>query len=442
MNKTRLITILNLLFFIVENIYAQNINTIAGNGISGNSGDGGTAITAELRGPAGIEVDGAGNVYISSYSCIRKINTSGIINTIAGSTIATGSSGSGGPAVSALLGGPAGMIVNQLGEIYFTEIFNNRVCKINTSGIISVVAGTGVAGFSGDGGLATSAKLKYPNDIALDKNGNVYIADAGNHRIRKIDSNGIISTIAGTGVNTYSGDGGLATSAALNNPLGVEVDTIGNVFIGDGSNARVRKINNSGIINTVVGTGTQGNSGDGGQALMSQIGSVGRIRFDIFGNLYIPDYYYSVIRKVTPAGIINTVTGTGTGGFSGDGGSASLSQINNIHALATDISGNLYIADMNNNRIRKVDFTTGINEVKLFNNVNIYPNPASDVLQIFHEEHIFQNSQMEIINHLGQTVLKQTYSNSIDVSKLSDGIYTLKITLENNQNYFSKFIKE
>jgi sugar lactone lactonase YvrE len=234
------------------------------------------------------------------------------------------------------------------------------------AGIITTVAGTGTAGFSGDGGAATSAMLTYPFEVAIDSSGNLYIADSDNQRIRKVSAaTGIITTVAGSGAQGYSGDGGAATSAMLNWPYGVAVDSSGNLYIADWGNQRIRKVNAAtGIITTVAGagsTGVYGFGGDGGAATSAAIGLPIRVTLDPSGNLYFTSYSIQTIRKVNGAtGIITTVAGNGTSGFSGDGGAATNAMLNGPNGVAVDPLGNLYISDGANSRIRKVDGAAGI----------------------------------------------------------------------------------
>jgi hypothetical protein len=229
--------------------------------------------------------------------------------------------------------------------------------------IITTIAGNGMAGYNGDNISATSAEFSIPNGNAIDQFGNVFIADAGNNRVRKINvSSGIITTIAGNGTMGYSGDGGQATAAELSAPTGVAFDNTGNLYVADFYNQVIRKvITSTGIITTIAGTGTLGYSGNGGQATSAQLSSPRQLAFDTSGNLYICDEGNYVIRKIiTSTGIIITAVGTNTQGYSGDGGQATSAEINNANAITTDIAGNLYIADSDNNVIRKVISSTGI----------------------------------------------------------------------------------
>ncbi|MBD2700853.1 hypothetical protein IC229_09400 [Spirosoma sp. BT702] len=331
------------------------ISTYAG---GGSGGDGGQAINASINGPSGLVVDANGNLFITSYYRIRKVTAAGIISTVAGNGT-EGFSGDGGQATSAMLYGPRGVAVDGSGNLYIADQNNNRIRKVNTSGIISTYAGNGYASFGGDGGQATNANLFYPQAVAIDGSGNFYIADASNVRIRKVAANGIITTIAGTGTYGFSGDGGVGTSAQIGYVTGLAVDAGGNVFFADQDNQRIRKITPAGIISTVVGTGSSGFSGDGGQATNATLSYPSGVAIDASGNLYIADQYNNRIRKVTTNGIITTIAGTYSSSHSGDGGPA-INAALSPYAVSLDGSGNLYIVDRSNRRVRKITMSSGI----------------------------------------------------------------------------------
>jgi uncharacterized protein (TIGR03437 family) len=293
-------------------------------------------------------VDAAGNFYIAdtSNNRIRKVSNA-VIATVAGNGT-LGFSGDNGPATSAQLANPWGVAVDSAGNLYIADFGNNRVRKVS-GGVIATVAGNGTLGFSGDNGPATSAQLYAPAGLAVDSLGDLYIADYGNNRIRKV-AGGVITTVAGGGASL--GDNGPATSAQLNLPYGVAVDSAGSLYIGDWGNNRIRKVAN-GVITTVAGTGTRGFSGDNGPAIGAQLANPEGVAVDSAGDLYIADLGNSSIRKVS-AGIITTVAGNGTSGFSGDGGPATSAQLHLPYGVAVDSTGNLYIGDSGNNRVREV----------------------------------------------------------------------------------------
>ena len=285
-----------------------------------------------------------------------NMNNTSIIDTVAGN----GNPhyhGDGGPATEATVYWPRRVVVDASGNIYVGDYGNHRIRKVDTNGIITTVAGNGWSGYSGDGGPATEALFEDLTAFSLDASGNIYIADYGNHCIRMVDTNGIVTTIAGNGNQGYSGDGGPATEATFYNPKGVLVDVWGNIYIADSRNKRIRKIGTNGVIETIAGNGNQGYSGDGGPATEAMIYLPSNMAMDTSGNLYFADYYR--IRKVDTNGIITTVAGNGDYDYGGDGGPAIEASFRQITDLAIDTSGSLYIADSWNHRIRKVD-TNGI----------------------------------------------------------------------------------
>ena len=383
------------------------ITTVAGNGTQGFSGDGAAATAANLNAPQGVAVDSAGNLYIadSNNNRIRKVDTNGVITTLAtlyfpidvavdnagnlyvteqmgytlkkfntttgAATVVAGNGtdsyfGDGGPASLASFNYPAGMTIDSSGNYYVADTSNQRIRKVSAeTGTITTIAGNGTiteTGFPlGDGGAATSATLNNPNGLTTDSAGNVYIADTGNNRIRKISSAGVISTIAGTGSAGYSGDGGAATLAMLRSPRSVAVDGAGNIFIADSSNHRIMKVNGAtGIITTLAGDGYYGYFGDGGVATRAEFNGPVGVVLDGAGNIYIADRNNHRIRKVTAAtGIISTVAGNGISGYAGDGGAATAAKLYYPNGIALDSAGNMFISD-GSNYIRRVDSSSGV----------------------------------------------------------------------------------
>ncbi|MEO6540212.1 MAG: NHL repeat-containing protein, partial [Ferruginibacter sp.] len=340
---------------------AQIITTIAGTGVAGYNGDGIAAITAQINLPNGLVFDAAGNMYIGDLvnQRIRKIDVStGFISTIAG-TGTGGYNGDGILAVNAQINNPTALVFDGNGDLYFSDRFNHRVRKITMSlGIISTVAGTGTGGFNGDGIVATTAQLNWPNNVSFDATGDLFIADWQNYRARKVDKNtGIISTIAGTGVSGYNGDGIAATTAQLGGPAAIIFDNAGNTFISDYSGARIRKITKStGLISTIAGNGTFGYNGDGIAATTALLNGCWSLRFDAAENMYVGDAGNHRVRKITKStGLISTIAGTGTNGYNGDGISATTAQLYFPYNIYFDLLNcNLYIADHVNHRIRKI----------------------------------------------------------------------------------------
>jgi len=334
--------------------FAQDvIQTLAGNGQTTYSGDGGMAPFAALNYPKGIAIDGAGNIYIADTANfrVRKVNAAGMISTVAGNGV-NAATGDGGMAIAASISDVSGVAVDPAGNLYIADDDNRRIRKVSPTGIITTIAGVGVQGFSGDGGPAAAAMVGRAEALALDSAGNLYFADSVNQRVRKIDTQGVITTIAGTGVDGFSGDGGPAKAAQLGFPIGVAVDGAGNVYIADGDNNRVRKVDTAGIISTVAGNGHGGFAGDGGLAINASINIPSDLAVDGAGNLYIADAGNNRVRMVDKSGNITTVAGTSDNGYSGDGGTATQAMLNYPWGLAVDASGKVYIGDRVNSRVR------------------------------------------------------------------------------------------
>jgi hypothetical protein len=506
--------------FFTSVCFSQIITTIAGNGIGTYAGDGGQATSASFSEPQGVVIDDTGNVYVidEDDNVIRKINTSGIIRTIIGTGIA-GYSGDGGPAKLAKLTSPGGAVIDRKGNMYITDIYNHVIRKVNTLGIISTIAGHGtISGYGGDGGAATAAYLNFPEMITVDGIGNLYVTDAGNNRVRKIDTAGIIKTIAGAGAAAYAGDGGAATAAKLAYPTGIAFDTTtGIIYIGDANNNAVRKIDTAGIITTFAGTGVVGYSGNGGVATAAELHSPQGVTIDTAGIIYIADGGNNAIRKVTTAGIISTYVGTGVAGYGGDGGPAVLAKIYNPPGITVDVTGNLYIAEYFNSRVRKVTsclnpfnlnvsgtfsvcvgdstqltasgaltYTWSANTantntvyvkpvtsstysvvgvsggcaavdsvhviinsctsgIKLNNTepIFIYPNPTNGILHI--QLGTIDDAKLEIYNSIGEKVLWDVIKNvetQISLDNIKAGVYFLRIVNGNNILYQKTLLKQ
>ena len=378
------------------------IATVAGIGFSGYSGDGGPAANAQLRAPAGVAVDAAGNLYISDAmnARIRKVSN-GIITTFAGNGT-SGFSGDGGPASGAQLSAPNRVAVDSAGNLYIADWGNTRIRRVS-NGIITTVAGNGTVGSGGDGGPAVNAQLSSQPAIAIDPTGALYIADGQNDRVRRVSS-GVIATIAGGSLRGFAGDGGPAAKAALNQADGIAIDGAGNIYLAETGNNRVREIS-GGIINTIAGGGAEplsgpanafeltrpsgvaaaangdiyiadqgdylvlkvsrgeitrvagngswGYSGDGGAAVDARLSSPAAVAVDAAGTLYISDPGDSCIRKVAN-GIITTIAGTGSWGFSGDNIPAANAPLYVPEGIAVDASGSLYFAEAGSHRVRKI----------------------------------------------------------------------------------------
>lgn len=329
------------------------IQTVAGTGDAGFSGDGGPATKAMLNDPAAVAVSACGTLYIADVrnNRIRQVDATGIISTVAGSGRA-GFSGDGGLAIQAQLSQPLGLAVDGEGNLYIADTLNNRIRKVDAMGRISTVAGNGKAGFSGDGGPALAAMLSRPVGLTVDAEGNVYFADVFNNCVRKLDTAGQISTLAGTEEAGFSGDGGLAVEAQLARPRDVAVDGEGNLYIADGDNNRIRRVDKNGIISTVAGNGDPGFSGDGGPAVQASLNNPRSVALDGAGQILISDLGNNRIRQVDRAGMISTIVGNGTAGFSGDGGPAVPASLDGPRGVCVNKTGALFIADLNNHRVR------------------------------------------------------------------------------------------
>ncbi len=326
-------------FGCMPTVHAQNINTIAGLGFAGYNGEGSPAIAKEVNDPFGVALDNSGNLIIADVNNhrIRKLTPAGVISTIAGNGNAFPYMGDGIPATATSVNGAMGVAVDASGNIYIADTHNNRIRKINTAGIISIVAGDGLSSYFGDGGQATDAELTNPTGVTVDAAGNMYIADYGNNVIRRVDATtGIITTVAGNGTAGWLGDGGPATNAELANPYNVAVDASGSLYISDWFNDRVRKVDGSGTITTYVAIPKPTN-----------------VTLDGAGNLFVSSQSNHSVTKINGSGSIIIAGGLGMG-FSGDGGPATAAQLSSPAGVAVNGAGDVFIADMANERIRKI----------------------------------------------------------------------------------------
>jgi uncharacterized protein (TIGR03437 family) len=346
------------------------ITTLAGNGTAGYAGDGGPAVDAELDSPMGVAVDAAGNVYFGDYNrgVVRRVSTNGTITTVAGG----GSRfGEGGPATQAALKHPMGVAVDNAGNLYIAETgyfvslenpysyalaakVGGYIRKVTPDGNIHTLAGLLRTGCCGDGGPVSQAYFTGPSGLARDSQGNVHVADPLQQRVRRIATDLKVTTIAGTGLAGFAGDNGPAAAAILDTPQGVAVDAAGNVYIADSGNNRIRMVNRSGNIRTIAGNGMPAFSGDGGPAASASLSGPNFVSVDGSGNLFIADTGNHRIRKITSDGTIHTIAGNGTVGFTGDGGPATGAELSTPRSLALDANGNLYIADNPVHTVRKV----------------------------------------------------------------------------------------
>lgn len=349
---------LTLAFLTLQAAWSQGaVTTYAGNGNPAFSGDGGPAAQASINRVVALATDASGNLYAAEElsNRVRKIDVNGVIDTLAGNG-SPGFSGDGGPAAQAQLSVPLGVCVDPAQNVYINDTGNKRIRKVTPSGTITTIAGTGAAVHGGDGGPALSASFVNPIRCVVDRNSNLYIADQGAHRVRRIDPAGNITTYAGTGAPGFSGDGGPAAAAALSNPTALATDAAGNLYITDQVNHKIRRVDTGGAIQTVAFNGSSSYGGDGGPALSASAYFPGSVAVDGAGSLLIVDTLANRVRKVT-GGTISTVAGNGAAGFSGDNGPALQAMFSGPFAIALDSRGNTFVGDIANNRIRKI---TGI----------------------------------------------------------------------------------
>ena len=335
------------------------ISTFAGTGSTGYTGDGGAATSATMKNAEGVAVGPDGSIYVADTDnhVIRRIAPgTGVITTVAGSG-SPGWSGDGLAATAARLQFPQDLAVAANGDLYIADTGNHSIRKVAAAtGLITTIAGIGSPGSTGDGGAATAAKLSSPRGIVVAASGDYYIADHGNNKIRKVNAlTGIITTYAGTGTTGYTGDGGLATAARLRSPEGVELASNGDLYIADTANNVIRRVTAStGVITTVAGTGTAGYTGDGGAATSARLDGPESVTITSSGDLYVADRGNDVIRRFFVGGTISTIAGTGVAGYSGDGGAATSAKLDAPAGIAVDSTGVIYIADTSNQRIRKI----------------------------------------------------------------------------------------
>lgn len=337
------------------------ITTIAGNGVTGFGGDNGPALSASFNSPTTIAFGPGGVYYVSDFQNqrIRKVAANGTISTVAG-TGAKGYNGDGILAVNASLNDPTGVALDSAGNIYIADAANDRIRKVDiATGMISTIAGNGVRGFSGDGGAATTAMLACPTRIKFNAAGTLYIADQCNHRIRTVDGVGVIRTVVGSGTagaafGGFSGDGGQALAAQFKHPTAFDFTADGGLVITDQLNYRIRRVNGAGIVNTIAGNSINGYSGDNGSGLAASISDPGAVAVDSLGNVYLGDTGNNRVRRIDTNGNITTIAGTGAAASTGDGGPATAAAVHEPFGVAFDSEGNLYVLQSGSDRIRRI----------------------------------------------------------------------------------------
>jgi uncharacterized protein (TIGR03437 family) len=337
-----------------------NIVTVAGDGYAHSVGDGGPAIVAQLYQPSALTLDSTGNLFIadSGTERVRQVTRDGAITTLAGTGVAARGTADGSPAGNVALNTPMGVAMDSSGAVLLADTYNHRVLLVTPARAIRAVAGTGTSGASPEGTLPLLAQLRGPRAVCVDRSGNLYgtlyIVDTSNHRVLRLSPGGTLQTAAGNGSPGSAGDEGAARFAQLNTPGACATDSAGNLFIADTANHAIRKVNPAGVISTVAGAGIAGSSGDEGAATAARLASPRGVVADDMGDIFIADTGNHRIRQVTPDGVIHSLAGSGAPGFSGDGGPAAGALLNGPQGLFLDGAGDLYFADTGNNRIRRL----------------------------------------------------------------------------------------
>jgi len=415
--------ILFLFIFCTYFVQSQTITTIAGTGSSGFSGDGGLATTAQLNLPFNITFDKSDNIFIADTynNSIRKIDSeSGIISTVVGTADKK---------LVSELKTPTGLTFDNYNNLFIADLANLRIRKVNldTGSSITLVGEKSETEFPN-----INATLGGPFSVVFDKKGDLYISINGDSKVSKVEfSTGIVTTIAGTQEIGYSGDGKAAKISQLANPTGLALDGKGNLYIADSGNERIRKVNlDTGIITTVAGTGERGYTKDGGLAIYAELANPIGLAVDKKGDLFFVDRGNNLVRKInTTTGVISTIAGTGEAGFSGDGELAKNAKLSNPTGLAFNNEGDLFIVDRGNNRIRKISGLSQVveeTEFVLEDNISVYPNPSTDKITIELKRNVELNNAL-LFDIAGNKIQVQLTEKTLNVSKLPRGIYVLRL---------------
>jgi streptogramin lyase len=420
------------------------VSTIAGTGNSGYCCDGDSAVHAQVATPSDIAVDVYGNVYIADQANnrIRVIDTNGIIRTLAGNGTA-GYAGDSTNVANALLNNPTGVALDKTGRVYIADNGNNVVRMIDTNSVIYTIAGTGVQGNTGDGGNAKQATFYGPERLYIDDTGSIYICDIGNNRVRKVDTFGIVHAFAGNGNYGNGGDGGQAVSAELKQPTGIARDKWGNFYITDYNGARIRKVNAAGIISTFAGNGNFTYSGDGGMADTAALNGPSGIVVDTAGNIYFGDYINNRLRVINTNGIINTYAGTGVSAYNGEG-LAPLAANLSAYGVAMNVKGDVYFTDLVNSRVRKIAPPPPVNAVGKAQsetaNMMLYPNPTRG--EVWLVTNAVKDATVQVYDMSGRIVYTCAIKDGKAILHLhvSDGVYIVSINDGTKVSYRQRLV--
>jgi len=421
--------ILPFLFLMVQNLNSQTVTTIAGSGVASFAD--GTGAVAQFNSPSRMAIASDGTIYVADYinNRIRKISATGIVSTLAG----TGNSGAiNGLATTATFYHPSAVAVAADGTIYVADEGNNLIRKITAGGMVSTLAGSGSAGLTD--GTGTAAEFDAPSSIVVASDGTVFVADEDNDCIRKITTAGTVTTFAGSGLGGYVN--GTGTAAQFSSPFGLAITSDGTIFVADTINNRIRKITPAGVVTTFAGSGALGGGATDGIGIAADFNFPTGIAVASDGSVYVADTGNNKIRKISAAGEVTTLAGSGVSGYANGVGTAA--QFNSPSGVTVATDGTVYVTDTNNHRIRKITNTLETSNFQKENKITVYPNPVTNTLHINSGEVI---DKITIIDFTGKKIIEQTAEQAIDVSSLAKGIYILQAT-SGNVNYNAKFIKE